>query len=1415
MMLLPTLLLATLAFLDTPAPEQPLALVGGRVQPRAGEPVLEGVTILIREGRIQAVGVGLAVPWDARAVDVTGLTLTPALVDALQLRELDFAPSEVQQGRPENDLRDPLPAMPAAHRAGLTPDRSAWSRLPQDATDEPDQRKAGFGLALVAPRGELLSGSASWLALSGRPPREAVLQADVAQVGSLLWRTGPENYEGNRYPATLMGVMAHLRQALLDARREVELARRHAGENPPRRAPQDAVLQALLPIVTGERPLMLEAREEEDLRLALGLLEEFPGMRLIVCGATEAYELTDELARHDVTVVHDLDFGREPKDPLATEEQESSSAETTPLSEQPWDVAEPLRLRLHERAEWLERVAGVAQLRRAGLRVCFASLARSPEKLLEGLQLAMQHGGLDREEALRALTLSPFEMLPEGSAGGELRAGAPALLAAWSGEPLAEKSKVRLMVIEGRLFDLRSAEAEAEESPEKDKDKAQDPSAAEAGSAAAAGAAEAAPARPAPGAWPVELDEDRLPSFQTGGDVLLRGATLLTASQGELPETDLLVRGGRIAAIGRGLSAPEGVKVVEAAGRFVMPGVIDCHAHVAIRGGINEWTRVVTPEVTIEDEVDPDDVGIYRALAGGVTAARLLHGSSNAIGGRHAVIKMRWGATAPELLFAGAPAGVKFALGENPKRSNHNPGTRFPNTRMGVEAVLRRSFEAAAHYAEEWRLYESERGAGRDPDPPRRDLRLEALAGILDASIDVHSHCYRADEILMLLRVAEDYGFQVRTLQHVLEGYKVAAEIAAHGAGGSTFVDWWGYKIEAHDATPYAAALMHEGGVLMSVNSDSDEHLRRLYLEAAKTVKYGGVPEEEALRMVTLNPAQQLGLDERVGSLEVGKDADLAVYSHHPFDVRTRCLMTFVDGELLFERRDEVWQEWSALVAQRVSAGRGEASDTSGAATDPPADSATSARPAARGIPQDLPRPLPAGAIETLALPGGATRAPSNPLRPAGPPVALVGGTVHTMEFSEGRPVVHAPGVVLMENGLLRGVYAGHAAPPPEFRVVDVTGLQVWPGLIDAGGSVGLQEIDSVRGTMDVSEIGGNQPDLRASAAWHPDAAAVAVTRANGITTVLAVPQGEGLLGQSSAMALEGWTAGEALVQDSVALHIRAPRTLRKLPEEDEEEEEGEEEGDAAESEEAGGSLTVRVERAWADLRASLREAREYVRLSAEAAARSAPGPAPDTRLAALAPYALGEGLVIFHADHADQIMDVLRFAREERLRVAIAGGQQAWRVAEHLALADVAVLVGPVLTLPLERHDPHDAPYRNAAVLHAAGVRIAFRSNESASARDLPYHAGMAVAFGLPEDEALRALTSGSAEILGLGERVGSLSAGRRADVLVTDGSPLQIRTQVRQLYIDGRAVDLSTRHTQLYERYRQRLLDPATPSR
>src|SRR6184192_2361355 len=391
--------------------------------------------------------------------------------------------------------------------------------------------------------------------------------------------------------------------------------------------------------------------------------------------------------------------------------------------------------------------------------------------------------------------------------------------------------------------------------------------------------------------------------------ILIQNATVLTVSHGTIEHGSILIRDGKIAEIGQSIKAPAGAQVIDASRQFVIPGIIDCHSHIAAEA-INEGSVSVSSMVNMEEVLDPEDIDIYRDLAGGVTSANILHGSANSIGGQTLVIKLRWGQPAAKLPFEGAVPGIKFALGENPKRSNSSiPGQprRYPATRMGVAETIRGAFSEARDYKKTWDDYHKRVAAGeKNLIPPRRDLKLEPLVEVLEGKRYVHSHCYREDEILMLLLVAKEFGFTVRTLQHVLEGYKVADELAAAGVGASTFSDWWAYKVEAYDAIPYNAALMTRRGVLVSINSDDAEEATHLNQEAAKSIKFGGLSRYEALKLVTLNAAIQLGIDKRVGSIDVGKDADLVIYNHDPLSAYAVAQKTIVDGRVLFDRDKDI-----------------------------------------------------------------------------------------------------------------------------------------------------------------------------------------------------------------------------------------------------------------------------------------------------------------------------------------------------------------------------------------------------------------------------------------------------------------------------------------------------------------------------
>lgn len=419
-----------------------------------------------------------------------------------------------------------------------------------------------------------------------------------------------------------------------------------------------------------------------------------------------------------------------------------------------------------------------------------------------------------------------------------------------------------------------------------------------------------------------------------GGNVLIKNGTVLTAIKGTLENTDILVQNGKITKIGKNLSAPTGVTVIDATGKFVSPGIIDCHSH-SMLDSINEGAYSVTSMVRTNDMLNPTDIAIYRALAGGVTAANLLHGSANSIGGQNSTVKFKWGRPVEDYPVADAPPGIKFAMGENVRRTTGPalPGQtlRYPRTRQGVIETMRDAFLRARDYKRAWDDYK----AGKTKVPPRTDLELQPLVEVIEGKRLVHAHGYRADEHLNLLLLADEFNFKVATLQHALEAYKIAPELAKRGTGASIFTDSWGYKLEAYDSIPYNAYVLWKNGVNVSINSDSDERMRRLNLDAAKVEKYGGVPEQDALQMITLNPAKQLGIDKRTGSIEVGKDGDLVIWNKHPFEVTSRPETTLIEGEVYFDRAKDA-QMRQDMAKERQALEQLEVNKAPGAGGGPP-----------------------------------------------------------------------------------------------------------------------------------------------------------------------------------------------------------------------------------------------------------------------------------------------------------------------------------------------------------------------------------------------------------------------------------------------------------------------------------------------
>lgn len=579
------------------------------------------------------------------------------------------------------------------------------------------------------------------------------------------------------------------------------------------------------------------------------------------------------------------------------------------------------------------------------------------------------------------------------------------------------------------------------------------------------------------------------------GVVAIRNATLLTVTKGTIAAGTIVLQNGKIAAIGTNVPIPAGAEVIDGTGKFVSPGIIDAHSHIA-NDDINEGGTSVSSMTGMEDVINPNDINIYRDLAGGTTTANILHGSANSIGGKNAVIKLRWGKKRPEeILFAGAMPGIKFALGENVTQKRGQaptPPERFPSTRQGVDYVMREAFTRAKLYQKAWADYNAAKAKGQDALAPKRDLQLDPLVEILEGKRLVHCHSYRADEILMMLRIADEFGFKVATFQHVLEGYKVAKEIAAHGAGASTFSDWWGYKIEAEDAIPYNAAIMIKKGVNVSINSDDAEQARRLNNEAAKVVRYGGISDDEAFATITINPAKQLRIDNRVGSLEVGKDADVVIWNHHPLSTAAIVERSYIDGTVYYDRvKDEAAR----------------------------AGSAPAAAPGANTPKAMAPYQAEALTVRTNAT--GATWAITNAR------IVTVSGAVIPK------------GTIVIKGNKIEAVGA-NVSVPSGAKVVDAAGANVYPGFIDASTDIGLNE-PGPRNYDDASEFTQWNQALRTRTAYQWDSDAISVARVEGITTIGVTPSGGVISGSMPVMNLDGWSWEETTLRQSAGLVMAFP----------------------------------------------------------------------------------------------------------------------------------------------------------------------------------------------------------------------------------------------------------------------------------
>ena len=907
------------------------ALVGGKVVVKPGE-VLDSATVLIRDGLIEKVGADVAVPPDARIWDMKGLTIYAGFIDPyltlgtnapnrpMTNRDSDSRDSSLRAGRffglPVAAL-DPGTPGPSAQLSTVTPEHRMVEGIAPDTQALQSLRELGFTVGNVVPGRGIIRGTSVLIALSESNPNDAVIRPDVFQ--HVAFESMERGEEAGGYPQSLMGIISAVRQSFFDAQHYALEHQSYEQAPQGRKRPEfNPASQALGPALRKEMPVVFQPGSALMVDRAARVGREL-GLNFYILASGQEWRRPDLAKGAGVPFIVPLNY------PELTKMPEDDDWNAITLDQlRAWD--------------WAPEDAAV--LRAQNLEIALTTYELEDKSAFRRNLVSAIDRGLSENDALAGLTTVPAKLCGVEQSLGTVESGKMANLTVVSGKGYFDpEAKVKEVWIDGRFYRTETVEPKpdvaTEEKPAGEKPSESNPPEAK---AAETNSVEAKQARPNRAAAARELLKKRVARSPLEGRgvltnppaLLLTNATIWTcAPAGRLENASLLIENGKITEVGATVRHPDGAFVEDATGRQITPGIIDPHSHSMILGGVNEGTLPSSAMVRIGDVVNSESANIYLQLASGVTEAHLLHGSANPIGGQCCLIKLRDGETPEELKFAAAPPTIKFALGENVKQSGAGPrgSARFPQTRMGVQAFYENRFTAARQYLQAWDDYnKAVRGGAVAPVPPSRDLELEALGEILQGKRLIHCHSYRQDEILEFIRLMQGFGIQVAAMHHVLEGYKVADELAAAGIGGSTFSDWWAYKFEVYDAIPYNGTLMHDRGVVVSFNSDSDDLARRLNCEAAKAVKYGGLSEIEALKFVTLNPARQLRVDQRVGSLETGKDGDIAIWSKSPLDSTTVCLETWIEGKRYFDRSLDaartaaLEEERKALVAKAKKA---------------------------------------------------------------------------------------------------------------------------------------------------------------------------------------------------------------------------------------------------------------------------------------------------------------------------------------------------------------------------------------------------------------------------------------------------------------------------------------------------------------
>ncbi|MCB0396392.1 MAG: amidohydrolase family protein [Flavobacteriales bacterium] len=901
--------------------------------------ILEDATLLIRNGKVEQSGTSVTIPNGAVVYDLTGKSIYPAFIDVYS----DHGMPEIKrEQRGSGTQYESNKEGAFAWNQALQPEVRADALFHHDEKDAAKRLEAGFGALNVFNKDGISRGSSALVGLADLRDNDLVIKGQAA--AHLSFSKGSSRQS---YPTSLMGSIALLRQTYMDG----QWYKASAGEH-------NLSLEAWNSIQS--LPQIFEVGDKWSAVRADKIGDEFR-IQYVIKGNGDEYQRIDAMKATGAVFILPVNF-----------------PEAYGVSD-PYDA---LLVNLDELKHWEMAPSNPAALAKAG--IAFALTAdglKDPGKFIASVRKAMEYG-LTEQQALKALTQTPAQILKVSDKIGDLRPGKAANFLITSGPLFDESTTIyenwnlgrKKVIADINQPDIRgnynlkvgNENYQLEISGKADKVKAKliitdsvsvkvnlnqdgravsmslQPDSSAEGVIRLSGTViedhnMSGQGQLAGGTWvswravqtepftpkekkdkpmePHELGTLVYPNAAYGRvayppqeTVVIRNATVWTnTDQGIVQNADVLIRDGKIIQVGK-ITLPGGAKEIDGTGKHVTPGIIDEHTHIAGSGGINEAGQAISAEVRVGDILNPDDINIYRQLSGGVTAAQVLHGSANPIGGQSAIIKLRWGQSPEALKIKGADGFIKFALGENVKWSNRSPSynDRYPQTRMGVEQLYFDAFIGAREYDEAWKSYNASKGKMA---MPRRDLELETLAEILNKKRFITCHSYVQSEINMLMHVADSMGFRVNTFTHILEGYKVADKMKAHGVGGSTFSDWWAYKYEVKDAIPYNGALMHGVGVTVAYNSDDAEMARRLNQEAAKAVKYGGVSEEEALKFVTLNPAKLLHLDNRMGSIKSGMDADIVIWSEHPLSIYARAEKTFVDGRCLYDvKEDEAMQ---------------------------------------------------------------------------------------------------------------------------------------------------------------------------------------------------------------------------------------------------------------------------------------------------------------------------------------------------------------------------------------------------------------------------------------------------------------------------------------------------------------------------